>query len=94
MTTPDLADAVARLHGCKAVLERQEPVLENFDGRTVWEGVVSVYRLEGHPTALLAYAWTVSKPDGGERVFAVLQAGPIESARDAVRAAILRDFQG
>ena len=32
------------------------PVRETFDGKTVWEGVVHIFDLIGHPTATHAYA--------------------------------------
>jgi hypothetical protein len=44
-----------------------------IEGATVWEGVVHVFDLEGHPKATRAYAW--SSPIEGStkrRFFAVL----------------------
>ena len=46
---------------------RSEPVRETFQGETVWEGVVEVFALTGHPTAQLAYAWAHETNDGGRR---------------------------
>ncbi|MDQ6701903.1 MAG: hypothetical protein M3Z96_01750 [Pseudomonadota bacterium] len=68
------------------------PVCETFKGWKVWEGVVHVFELEGHPKATRAYAW--SSPIEGSakrRFFAVLHMGPIKSPLDAVRAAIVAE---
>jgi hypothetical protein len=43
---------------CSATLAQSVPVLETFEGQTVWEGVVHVFDLEGHPKATRAYAWS------------------------------------
>jgi hypothetical protein len=60
----------------------------------VWEGIVHVFNLEGHPKATRAYAW--SSPIEGStkrRFFAVQHVGPIKSPVDAVRAAIVAEHQ-
>lgn len=81
------ADAIRATHGAKAeVLERRERVHETFEGETVWEGEVLVFRLSGHLEADRCYAWEV---DG--QVTAVLGVPPVRSARDAVRAAVLAE---
>ena len=68
----------------KAQLLTREPVVEEFEGETVWEGEVLVFSLLGsHPTAHLCYAWEV---DG--RVTAVLHEPPVDSPKAAVRASI------
>jgi hypothetical protein len=63
-------------------------------GSVLWEGEVHHFALSGHPTADLAYAW--SAPIEGStkrRFFAVLCAMPVQSARDAVRAAIVAEHR-
>jgi hypothetical protein len=57
-----------------------------FEGETVWEGEVLVFKLQGHPEATTCYAWEV---DG--QVTAVLGVPPVRSAVDAVRASIMAD---
>ena len=79
-------DAIKETHGAKAQLLTLEPVIEKFEGKTVWEGEVLVFALKGHPTAKLCYAWEV---DG--KVTAVLHQGPVDSPLAAVRAAILSE---
>jgi len=68
------------------------PVKELFEGKTVWEGVVHVFDLEGHPKATRAYAWS-SPVEGSDRCrfYAVLHLGGIRSPLDAVRAAIVAE---
>jgi len=90
-----LKEAVQRTHGCSARLAQSVPIREAFARQTVWEGVVHVFDLEGHPTASRAYAWS-SPIEGSDkrRFFAVLHAGPIKSPVDAVRAAIVAESRG
>src|SRR5207244_12636072 len=80
------------LHHCSARLAQSVPVTETHDGKTVWEGLVHVFDLEGHPTATRAYAWS-SPIEGSDkrRFFAVLHLPPITSPVDAVRAAIVQE---
>jgi len=83
-----LRKAIRDLHGVEATHLRSAPVHEAFQGQTVWEGVVEVFALKGHPKAGLAYAWSQETEDGGRNYVAVLGIGPIRSASDAVRAAL------
>src|SRR3954462_11467281 len=88
--SPDqLKLAVESQHECMASLAQSVPVKETHCGATVWEGVVHVFDLTGHPTATRAYAWS-SPIEGSDkrRFFAVLHQGPVKSPVDAVRAAI------
>jgi hypothetical protein len=91
----DLRRAVESMHSCRATFVQSVPVREIFHGAPVWEGVVHVFDLEGHPTASRAYAWC-SSIEGSEkrRFFAVLQLGAIKSPVDAVRAAIVAEHRG
>jgi hypothetical protein len=69
-------------------------VREAFEGQLVWEGLVHVFELKGHPTATRAYAW--SSPIEGStkrRFYAVLHVPPISSPADAVRAAIVEEYR-
>ena len=87
-----LREAVENMHGGTATLAQSVPVLETFEGATVWEGVVHVFDLVGHPKATRAYAW--SSPIEGStkrRFFAVLNSDAIKSQVDAVRAAIVAE---
>jgi len=89
METDQLKDVVERKHGGSAQFARSVPVRETFEGKAVWEGMVQVFDLVGHPTATRAYAW--SSPIEGStkrRFFAVLHTTRINSPLEAVRAAI------
>lgn len=90
--TTELKRAVESQHGGTATLAQSVPVRETFGRQTVWEGVVHVFDLEGHPTAKRAYAWS-SPVEGSNkrRFFAVLHQGPVRSPIDAVRAAIVAE---
>ncbi len=88
----ELKRAVESQHGCTATLAQSVPVKETFGGKTVWEGVVHVFRVDGHPKAKKAYAWS-SPIEGSDkrRFFAVLHLPPITSPVEAVRAAIVAE---
>src|ERR1700747_3704925 len=92
---PDqLRIAVERMHGGSATRAQSVPVRETFEGKSVWEGVVHVFDLTGHPSATRAYAW--SSPIEGStkrRFFAVLHQPPVDSPQAAVRAAIVAEHR-
>ena len=46
-----LRRAIRDLHGVEGTHLRSEPVHETFQGGTVWEGVVEVFAVKGHPKA-------------------------------------------
>jgi hypothetical protein len=90
----DLKRAVESMHDCRATLAHTAPVRETFGGELVWEGVVHVFDVEGHPTATRAYAWSSPIEDSEKRrFFAVLHMGAIKSPLDAVRAAIVAEHR-
>ena len=69
-------------------------VKEEFQGQTVWDGIVQVFDLEGHPTASRCYAWSHEIEDSDNRRFvAVLHEGEVNSPRAAVRAAIVQEHR-
>ena len=87
-----LKQAVESMHGGAAQLAQSVPVRETFDGKTVWEGVVHVFDLTGHPTATRAYSW--SSPIEGSakrRFFEVLHQPSVDSPQAAVRAAVVTE---
>jgi len=71
------------------------PVKEMFQGKTVWEGVVEIFELIGHPTAERLYASThaTHDPENPCRHVTVLHSQPLKSAEDAVRAVIIQEFR-
>ena len=95
VSTLELRKAIESQHGGTATLAQAVPVRETFKGQLVWEGIVHIFDLEGHPMASRAYAW--SSPIEGStkrRFFAVLHIPPIVSPLDAVRAAIVAEARG
>jgi len=90
-----LKRAVEAQHGCTATLVQSAPVKETFGGKTVWEGIVHVFKLNGHPQAQQAYAWS-SPIEGSDkrRFYAVLHQPPVTSPVEAVRAAIVAEHRG
>jgi hypothetical protein len=92
VSADQLKQAVESQHGGTATLVDVLPLKEVWEGKTVWEGVVHVFDLEGHPKATRAYAWS-SPVEGSDkrRFYAVLHLGGIRSPLDAVRAAIVAE---
>lgn len=92
----ELKAVIRQLHGAEPTHVGSVPVKETFKGTAVWDGVVEVFDLMGHPTASRVYAWThdTDDPKNPRRHFTVLHLYPIKSARDAVRAAIVQEFRG
>lgn len=89
----ELKDAIRRLPGVEATHVESVTVKETFEGKTVWEGVVEVFELHGHPKATRAYAWSHDTDDAKKRHVAVLHRGPVTSKLSAVRAAIVQEFR-
>ena len=90
---PRLVRAIRDLHGVEGTHVRSESIKETFEGETVWEGVVEVFSIRGHPEATTAYAWGFQNDDGHRAYTAVLGVDPIRTARDAVRAAVVAEPQ-
>jgi hypothetical protein len=88
-----LRDAILKTHGVESTHIESVPVKETHKGQTVWEGAVEVFQLWRHPKADYAYAWAHGTDDGRLRHVAVLKVHPIQSASDAVRAAIVEEFK-
>ena len=88
-----LRDVIRRLHGAEATHVESVAVKEEFQGKTVWEGIVEVFELHGHPKANRAYAWAHDGERPKESSVAVLHVGKITSAADAVRAALIQEFR-
>ncbi len=91
----DLRDVIRRLHGVEATHIESVPVKEAFQGKTVWEGIVEVFEIRGHPKASRVYAWShdTDDPKNPRRHVTVLHIAPILSAEAAVKAAIVQEFR-
>jgi len=91
----ELRDVIRKLHGAEATHVESVPIKETFQGRTVWEGIVEVFELRGHPQASRAYAWThqTDDPQHPRRSVAVLHLDGITSPLKAVQAAIVQELK-
>jgi hypothetical protein len=87
----DLPEVIQRLHKAEPNWVEAVPVRELFEGEVVWEGIVHVYELDGHPEATRCYAWSHETDEGKERFVAVLHVPPVDSPQAAVRAAIVQE---
>lgn len=66
--------------GCRAALTQTVRVRETFQNQPVWQGVVHVLELEGHPKDTHTFAWSSPiEASYKRRFFAVLQLGAIKS---------------
>lgn len=89
----NLQQAVEGLHDCKATFKEKTHVIETFEGNNAWEGDIYIFDLEEHPNAKIAYAWSSPIGAGQRKFYAVLHIPPVESAQNAVRASIARDYR-
>jgi len=91
----ELRDAIRRLHGAEATHHASVPVKEIFNGQTVWDGIVEVFHLKGHPKTDTVYAWLhdTGDPEKPFRPVTVLHIHPALSPVAAVRAFIVQEFR-
>ena len=97
MTKPEylelLKAEIERQHQCRAEHGYSVPVHEMFRGRTVWKGVVEVFKITGHPKAARCFGWLYVKTGeaGAHTGVTILERPEIDSALLAVRAQVARD---
>jgi len=86
---------IRKLHGVKSTHRESVPVKEVFQGQTVWDGVVEVFDLKGHPKTHRAYAWShdTDDPENPKRHVTVLHIPPAISPQTAVQAAIMQEIR-
>ncbi len=91
----ELRGVIRRLHSVESKHVQSVPVKEVFQGRTIWEGVVEVFEIVGHPKAPKLYAWAheTDDPKQPRRHVTVLHIAPVLSAEAAVKAAIVQEFR-
>lgn len=82
----NIQKAVERAAECPVTHVESAAVVEMFRGQTMWEGVVEIFALEGHPKAKRAYGWSDGQGKAA-RFTAVLEIPPVVSPNTAVRAA-------
>jgi hypothetical protein len=91
----ELKYVIRKLHGVDSTHRQSVPVKEVFNGETIWEGIVEVFDLHGHPNANIAYAWThaTDDPKTPKRSVTVLHIPPAVSPITAVRLAITQELR-
>jgi hypothetical protein len=91
----ELQGVIHNLHGAKARHLESVPVTERFEDRTVWDGVVEVFGLTGHPKTDKVYAWihATDNPARSKRHVTVLHIPPVVSPQTAVQAVIVQEFR-
>ena len=90
----ELQAVFLKLHGCDADYVETVPVIETFQGETIWQGDVEVFDIRGHPKATRGYGWGyVETESGGRRYFTVLELPPVDSPQTAVKIAIRSEIE-
>ena len=91
----ELREVIRKLHGVESTHQQSVSVKEVFNGQKVWEGIVEVFDLHGHPKANTAYAWSheTDDPYKPKRSVTVLHVPPVVSPETAVRTAILQELR-
>jgi hypothetical protein len=92
----ELRGVIRRLHGVEARHIESVPVKEETSqGKTVWDGIVEVFELIGHPKASRVYAWAHDTDDPAKptRYVTILHLHPVTSPEAAVRAAIVQEYR-
>jgi hypothetical protein len=82
-----LKDAVEGMHKCTARHVESKPVIELFQGKVAWDGVVEAFELTEHPRAKRCYAWSYMEK-GEPQYVTVLEIPPVDSAETAVKIAV------
>lgn len=89
-----LQETIRTLYGCESKwleavsLKVMGPTVLEVMGQSIWDGVIQVFELAGHPTATRCYAWFPAPETEPGRCVAFLHEGWIDSPEKAVRVAI------
>ena len=91
----ELQQVIRKLHGSFATHVETVPVVETFNGQTIWEGEVEVFALHDHPKTDRVYAWShdTDDADSPRRHVTVLHIPPATSPLRAVQASIVSDVR-
>lgn len=84
----DLQEAVTAMVSCPCSHSGTSKVHEMMDGKTVWQGEVETFALDGHPFTERAFAWSYVDDAGETQYVCIMERPPIHSPRDAVQVAI------
>jgi hypothetical protein len=91
----ELQLAIQGMHNVVATHKESVPVKEVFQGKTVWDGIVEVFHIKGHPKTDIAYAWfhKPEDPDQPWKTITVLHINPALTPLAAVQAFIVQEFR-
>jgi len=91
----ELQRVIHKLHGATATHRESVPVRETWQGKTIWDGIVEVFDLHGHPKTDTVYAWMhdTGKPGVPPQHVTVLHINPALTPITAVRAFIMQEIQ-
>ena len=90
----ELIAVFTKLHNCDAEYVETVPVIDQFQGESIFQGDVEVFDLTGYPKASRGYGWGYSTSEaGGRRYFTVLELPPVNSPQTAVQAAIMSEIK-
>lgn len=91
----ELRDVIRNFHHAKATHVESVPVTESFQGEVVWDGIVEVFGIKGHPMADRVYAWIQATDDwtNPRHHVTVLHVPPVTSPQAAVQAVIAREYK-
>ena len=91
----ELCEIIRKLHGATATHVESVSVREKFNGQTIWDGIVEVFDLHGHPGTHRVYAWSheTDDPSDARRHVTELHIPPVVSPVTAVRAAMVQEYR-
>ena len=90
----ELIEVIRELHGVEALHVETVPVVETFEGQTIWDGEVEVFDID-HPKTSRVFAWAhdTDDPKRPRRHVTVLQIPPATTPRKAVQLSVMSDFR-
>ena len=86
--TEQFKQVVEKACQCKARHIASKAIIEGFEGQVVWDGIVEVFDLQGHPKAMRCYSFYFVQDNGKTVIKTVLGIPPVDSEISAVRTAI------
>ena len=84
-----LQELIRQRHGCDATHIGTAPISEKQGGGIAWQGNMHLFQLHGHQRARRCFAWQHTGTEDAPRYVALLEHGHVDSARAAVRAAMV-----
>lgn len=86
----ELRELIQQMYGVQSRLIDSVRVTEILEDNTIWDGMIEIFELNGHPKAPIVYAWAqnMNKPGMPKKYFAVLHLNSVDSPEAAVKSAI------